>query len=149
MRVIDPEIARRIDSILSDNAARTPVFGPRSPLAFPGSTVAAKTGTTQEFRDAWTIGFTQTIAAGVWAGNNDNRPMRQGADGVFVAAPIWRDFMNRILPRFGAPTFPVYTVNPDGADRLIMGGTLTSFAAADTSAQDSGPGHKKKHRHKH
>ncbi len=146
-RVIDPEIARRIDSILSDNAARTPVFGPRSPLAFPGSTVAAKTGTTQEYRDAWTIGFTRSIAVGVWAGNNDNRPMKQGADGVFVAAPIWRDFMNRIIPRFGAEPFPPYAANPAGADRLISGGTESSFVTFSLS-QPAPPESKKKHKHK-
>lgn len=129
--VLDPEVARRIDSILSDNAARTPVFGARSPLAYPAGGVAAKTGTTQGFRDAWTIGFTRAVAAGVWAGNNDNRPMRQGADGVFVAAPIWRDFMDRMLVKYPAEPFPVYTMKEGGGDKLIVGGELRTYAQAD------------------
>jgi len=84
-KVLDPEVARKINSILSDNKARTPIFGPNSPLAFPtGVQVAAKTGTTQNFRDAWTVGYTPSIAVAVWAGNNDNTPMAAGADGIFV-----------------------------------------------------------------
>lgn len=97
-RVLDAQIARRITSILSDNSARTPIFGPRSPLIMSdGRPVAAKTGTTQEFRDAWTVGFTPSLSVGVWAGNNDNRPMKGGSDGVFVAAPIWNAFMRETL----------------------------------------------------
>jgi penicillin-binding protein 1A len=73
--------------------------------------VAAKTGTTQEFRDAWTVGFTPNIAVGVWAGNNDSRPMRAGADGSFVAAPIWNKFMSQVLPSYPNETFLAYEKN--------------------------------------
>lgn len=108
-KVLDTEVARKINSILSDNAARTPIFGPRSPLAFPdGVKVAAKTGTTQNFRDAWTVGYTPSIAVAVWAGNNDNRPMAAGADGIFVAAPLWRAFMDAALERFPETGFVAY-----------------------------------------
>ncbi len=96
-QVIDPQVARKIDSILSDNAARTPIFGPNSPLILSNKTVAAKTGTTQDFKDAWTVGFTPSIAIGVWTGNNDSRVMKPGSDGVFVAAPIWNKLMARAL----------------------------------------------------
>ncbi|MBP7060773.1 MAG: hypothetical protein KBA91_02230, partial [Candidatus Moranbacteria bacterium] len=113
-QAITPEVARKINSILSDNAARTPIFGPRSPLAFPaGTVVAAKTGTTQNFRDAWTVGYTPSIAVAVWAGNNDNHPMNQGADGVFVAAPIWRAFMDLALKRFPETGFTAYQTERD------------------------------------
>lgn len=109
IRVLNADIAQKINSILSDNAARTPIFGAHSPLAFPsGITVAAKTGTTQNFRDAWTVGYTPSIAVAVWAGNNDNQPMVDGADGVFTAAPIWRDFMNTALVRFPQTGFTAY-----------------------------------------
>ena len=107
-RVMDVQIARKISSILSDNVARTPIFGPKSPLILDDRVVAAKTGTTSEFRDAWTMGYTPSIAVGVWAGNNDNRPMKAGADGVFVAAPIWHDFMERALSGTPAETFVAY-----------------------------------------
>lgn len=106
--VLNPQVARKINSILSDNDARTPIFGPRSPLYIPGRTVAAKTGTTQEFRDAWTVGYTPSIAIGVWAGNNDSRPMKSGSDGVFVAAPIWRSFMDKVLNRYPNENFVGY-----------------------------------------
>ncbi|MEI7621623.1 MAG: PBP1A family penicillin-binding protein [Candidatus Moraniibacteriota bacterium] len=108
-QVLDQQVARKINSILSDNVARTPIFGPRSPLIFDdGRVVAAKTGTTQEFRDAWTVGYTPSIATGVWAGNNDNHPMKSGSDGVFVAAPIWKDFMQKVLANQPKENFIAY-----------------------------------------
>jgi membrane peptidoglycan carboxypeptidase len=115
-RVLDEQIARKIDSILSDNAARTPIFGPHSALILDnGKMVAAKTGTTQEFRDAWTVGFTPSLAVGVWAGNNDNRPMKSGADGVFVAAPIWKDYMQQMLAEKPNEQFIAYDRKNPGA----------------------------------
>jgi len=70
--------------------------------------VAAKTGTTQQFRDAWTVGFTPDIAVGVWAGNNNNDPMFPGADGSFVAAPIWNQFMSQVIQEYPKVGFPDY-----------------------------------------
>jgi 1A family penicillin-binding protein len=107
-QVINPEIARKIDSILTDNAARTPIFGPRSPLVMEGKTLAAKTGTTQEFKDAWTVGFTPSLAVGVWTGNNNSAPMKAGSDGVFVAAPLWNSFMRYALMDKGNEKFADY-----------------------------------------
>lgn len=96
-RVINAEIARKINSILSDNQARTPVFGPNNAFNIKDKTVAGKTGTTQDYRDAWTVGYTPSVAVGVWAGNNDNSPMRAGADGSYVAGPIWKTYMSKLL----------------------------------------------------
>jgi 1A family penicillin-binding protein len=107
-KVIDVQVARKINSILSDNNARTPIFGPNSSLNFGAGRVAAKTGTTQDFKDAWTVGYTPSIAVGVWIGNNDGRPMRAGSDGVFVAAPVWRKFMDSALPRYSRELFTAY-----------------------------------------
>jgi 1A family penicillin-binding protein len=107
-QVIDVEIARKINSILSDNNARSAIFGTRNPLYIPGRSVAAKTGTSQEFRDAWTVGYTPSIVVGVWAGNNDSTSMKAGSDGVFVAAPIWRSFMDAILSRYPDESFIDY-----------------------------------------
>lgn len=106
--VLNEQVARKINSILSDNTARVPIFGPRNKLFIPGRTVAAKTGTTQEFRDAWTIGFTPYLSVGVWAGNNDNHPMRAGADGSFVAAPIWNSFMTKAIQSLPDQQFIAY-----------------------------------------
>lgn len=97
-QVIQPEIAYQISHILSDNQARAMVFGTRSYLFIPDRPVAVKTGTTDAFRDAWTIGYTPSLAVGVWVGNNDNKPMsgNRGA-GAMAAAPIWHDFMVKAL----------------------------------------------------
>ena len=95
---LDPQIAYLISSVLSDNNSRAPIFGSNSPLTFgKGRPVAAKTGTTQEWRDAWTIGYTPSLVTGVWTGNNDNTPMKRGSDGVYVAAPLWNEFMTKAL----------------------------------------------------
>jgi 1A family penicillin-binding protein len=105
-RVLETDICAQIDSILSDNHLRSPVFGSNSPLRFDDRPVAVKTGTTNEWRDAWTVGYTPSLVTGVWAGNNDNSPMSAGADGVYVAAPIWRDFMNQALVNNAIESFP-------------------------------------------
>ena len=107
-QVIHQQIARKIDSILSDNGARSLVFGTGSKLHIPGRTVAAKTGTTQDFHDAWIVGFTPSVVTGVWVGNNDNTAMSSGADGSYVAAPIWNDYMSEILKSYPDENFPDY-----------------------------------------
>ncbi|PIP04657.1 penicillin-binding protein [candidate division WWE3 bacterium CG23_combo_of_CG06-09_8_20_14_all_40_14] len=93
-KVIDSSYTYLISDILSDNNARAAVFGLGSNLVIPGHTVAAKTGTTNDIRDNWTIGYTPSIVIGVWAGNNDNSPMAKGlASGITGAAPIWQKAM--------------------------------------------------------
>ncbi|TSC95713.1 MAG: 1A family penicillin-binding protein [Parcubacteria group bacterium Athens1014_10] len=92
-RILDEQTAQEINSILSDNQARSFVFGENSALFLGDRPVAAKTGTTNDFRDAWTVGYTPSLACGVWVGNNDYTPMSKGADGSVVAAPIWHQFM--------------------------------------------------------
>jgi membrane carboxypeptidase/penicillin-binding protein PbpC len=89
-RVLTPEQAYMMVDILSDNDARTPVFGPNSYLNIPGRQVAVKTGTTNDRRDNWTVGGNTQIVVGVWVGNNDNSEMLQVASGVTGASPIWR-----------------------------------------------------------
>ena len=95
-RVISEKTARNINDILSDNTARAPAFGERSALFFPGRQVAVKTGTTNNYRDAWVIGYTPQIAVGAWAGNNDNTPMEKKVAG-FIVAPLWNEFMVEVL----------------------------------------------------
>lgn len=93
--ILPKNTALTISDILSDNVARTPTFGSSSPLQIPGKEIAVKTGTTNSNKDAWTIGYTPSIVVGVWAGNNDNKPMKKG--GSAVAGPIWNKFMNEAL----------------------------------------------------
>lgn len=97
-KVLNKNISRQITDILSDNEARSPSFGTNSPLYFDGYDVAAKTGTTNDFRDAWIVGYTPYISVGAWAGNNDNTPMQKKVAG-FVVAPFWHEFMNKVLER--------------------------------------------------
>ncbi len=106
--VVDKKYVAMLDSILSNNKYRAPAFGTNNPLRFDNRPVAAKTGTTNEFRDGWTMGYTPSIAVGVWAGNNDNSPMKIGAAGANVAAPIWRAFMDKILANYDIEEFPKY-----------------------------------------
>ncbi|OGF61705.1 hypothetical protein A2662_02325 [Candidatus Giovannonibacteria bacterium RIFCSPHIGHO2_01_FULL_45_33] len=92
--VIDKNIARAISDILSDNKARGDEFG--TALEFPGKKVAVKTGTTNNYRDAWTVGYTPDIVIGAWAGNNDNTPMEKKIAG-FIVAPWWHEIMDYAL----------------------------------------------------
>ncbi len=96
-KVMEPQISRLINDILSDDEARSYVFGSGSRLTLPGRPVAAKTGTTNDYKDAWTIGYTPDLVAGVWVGNNDSSEMKRGADGSIIAAPIWNQFMREAL----------------------------------------------------
>jgi len=131
-RVLDAQVAYIMANMMSDATSRAYVFG--NELNIPGHTgggtvgqgVAVKTGTTEHFNDAWTLGYTPSIAAGVWAGNNDNSPMtNQAAD---IAAPIWRGFMNAALVHKPMETF----VKPTGLQYLpIAGGALKSTASFD------------------
>jgi membrane carboxypeptidase/penicillin-binding protein PbpC len=95
-RVLTPEAARLINDILSDNNARAPMFGYNSVLYFKDYDVAVKTGTTSDFKDGWTIGYTPYIVVGVWAGNNNGEPM-WGEPGATVAGHIWRKMMEKIV----------------------------------------------------
>jgi 1A family penicillin-binding protein len=94
--VLPKQTALKISDILSDNAARTPSYGTDSPLHFPGYDVAAKTGTTNEYRDAWILGYTPSITVGAWAGNNDSSSMEKRVAG-YIIAPLWNEFMDIAL----------------------------------------------------
>lgn len=105
-RVISEKTTRIISDILSDNEARIPTFGANSPLHFPGYDVAVKTGTTDNARDAWAVGYTDNIVVGAWAGNNNNTQMAEGSVSTTVIAPLWHDFMEDVLPEYKSGSFP-------------------------------------------
>jgi len=121
-RVLTTKSARMINSILSDNEARSYVFGPKNWLTLEDRPVAAKTGTTNDFRDAWTIGYTPSLVAGVWVGNTDNTKMKAGADGSVVAAPIWNEFMKRSLT--GTPVEVFKELEDDKTGKAAIDGEL-------------------------
>lgn len=121
--VIPKNIALQISDILSDNAARAPAFGERSYLYFPEKDVAVKTGTTNDYKDAWIVGYTPSFALGAWVGNNDNTPMEKKVAG-FIVAPMWNAFMQEVLgvERYPAEPFekPV-TPNQDDLKPVFRG----------------------------
>jgi 1A family penicillin-binding protein len=95
--IFNPEIARQITDILSNNNLRAYIFGSNNFLILPDRPVAAKTGTTNDYHDAWTLGYTPSLVTGVWVGNSDNKEMKRKADGSVVAAPIWNEYMKKSL----------------------------------------------------
>ncbi len=108
-RVLSPEVAFLISHALSDNNARMEVFGPRSYLNIPGKTVAVKTGTTDDKRDNWAVGYTKSLVVGVWVGNNDNSKMDPRiASGATGASPIFYRLMTELLKIYedGIPEKP-------------------------------------------
>ncbi len=113
-RVIPENIARDMSAMLSGAPARVPVYSLTSVLSFPGYEVAVKTGTTNDTRDAWVVGYTPSIALGVWFGNNDNTPMRSLAGAI--AAPMWHAAMAYALAQYPQKYFnepsPIYSSVP-------------------------------------
>jgi len=96
-KVLPPGVAFVISNILADNNARLTEFGANSELKIPNKTVSVKTGTTNDFRDNWTIGYTPSFVVSTWVGNNDNHPMSGLASGITGAAPIWNTIMTYLL----------------------------------------------------
>ena len=113
-QVLNPQAVYELVSIMTDNNARSYIFGKNNPLTLTDRPVAAKTGTTQNWKDGFTLGFTPSLAVGVWTGNNNGTVMRQGADGVVTAAPLWHAFMEAALADTPAETF----VEPEGITHL-------------------------------
>jgi len=118
--VLPKNITLMISDILSDNNARIPTFGANSLLNIPGRDVAVKTGTTNNNRDAWTIGYTPSISVGVWVGNNDNTPMKKG--GVSLAGPIWNAFISSILQKIPDEKFNKPFINKDLSVNPVLRG---------------------------
>ncbi len=97
-QVIKQDSVRMLNSVLSDDPSRQYIFGANSALYLPGRQAAAKTGTTNNNKDGWTMGYTPSLATGVWVGRNDNKEMSgPKADAVYVAGPIWKEFMQKAL----------------------------------------------------
>ena len=108
--VMNYNAVRKLSSVLSDNVARTPLYGANSFFYFGGRPVAGKTGTTNDNKDAWVFGYTPSIAVGVWTGNNDNKPMKKGSA---ISGPAWRTFMDAALAKLPNETFPSPDPDPN------------------------------------
>jgi len=127
VEVMDEKIAFLINMALSDDKARQLVFAPGSKLNIPGKTVAVKTGTSNNLRDNWCIGWTPSVMVVAWVGNNDNTPMSWVASGISGATPIWNRVMSQLLSNkqdenWSAPV-GVYMQNVCGKDEYFIDGT--------------------------
>jgi membrane peptidoglycan carboxypeptidase len=109
-RAINQNAARMVNSILSDNEARRPLFGLQSFLYFGERDVAGKTGTTNDNRDAWLVGYTPNFSVGVWTGNNDNSPMKKGSS---ISGKPWRKFMDEMIKEYSNDSFGEYELPVD------------------------------------
>lgn len=149
-QIIKANTTNILSSILSDDIARTPTFGANSVLKIPGREVAVKTGTTNNNKDAWTIGYTPSVAVGVWVGNNDNKPMKKG--GAALAGPIWNAVITEALKNIPAESFekpePIDTSIPailrgvwQGGDVFtidsISGGLATEYTPTELKKEIS------------
>lgn len=119
-KVLDENVALMISDVLSDNVARTPLWGANSLVNFPNRSVASKTGSTNNLRDAWLMGYAPNLAVGTWVGNNDNTAMGGGLSGLIVT-PMWREFMDIALAKLPEESFEQPTINRVGVKPIIRG----------------------------
>ncbi len=121
--VMDANVARMVNDVLSDNSNRAYIFGEYNTLILPNRPVAAKTGTTNDYRDAWTMGYTPSLVTGVWVGNSNNAAMKKGSSGGSAAAPIWNEYMKTVLGDTPVETFKKPDIKETG--KPILDGQLT------------------------
>jgi penicillin-binding protein 1C len=123
--VVNIEPVRLINDILSDATARAPLMGGSQNLTvFPGYDVALKTGTSNDYRDAWAMGYTPSLMVGVWAGNNNNKPMQKNGSSILAAVPMWHEFMAQALLQYQPEVFP--QPEPITPTKPILNGDYTN-----------------------
>jgi 1A family penicillin-binding protein len=121
-RVMEPENPRRINHILSSQELRSGLFQSSLGLTiFPGYDVALKTGTTQDYRDAWAFGYTPSLTVGVWAGNTDNKPMVRKGGSILAAIPMWSNFLREALKNYPQESFPAPDSSPAISKPMLNG----------------------------
>ena len=135
-QVLDRNVARMISDVLSDNVARTPLWGSNSLVHFPNRDVAVKSGSTNNLRDAWVMGYTPNLSVGTWVGNNDNRPMGGGLSGL-ITTPMWREFMDFALADEPATRFTQPQISLEGVKPILRGDYVDSTLIAQ-QLQESG-----------
>ena len=120
-QVAPAQSVRLINDILSDAAARAPLMGASQNLTvFPGYDVALKTGTSNDYKDAWSMGYTPSLVVGVWAGNNNDVAMQRAGSSILAAVPMWNAFMTQALPEVPNTTFT--QPDPSNATKPILVG---------------------------
>tara|TARA_B100001939_G_C16924217_1_gene610787 strand:- start:1201 stop:1953 length:753 start_codon:yes stop_codon:yes gene_type:complete len=130
-RVLDKNVALMMSDVLSDNVARTPLWGASSLINFPNRDVAAKSGSTNNLRDAWIMGYTPNLAVGSWVGNNDNSAMGGGLSGL-ITTPMWREFMDFALEKIPEENFGQPQINTTGVKPIIRGEYIDASLLIDS-----------------
>lgn len=143
-QVVEPNYARTVTNILSDVGARSGLFHSSLNLTiFPGYDVALKTGTSNDYRDAWTMGYTPSLVVGVWAGNNDNTPMHRQGSSILAAVPMWSAFMKDALPTQPPQSFinpePLPVTKPIFAGQYVQNGQAHSVLYYVDRSDPTGP----------
>ncbi len=135
-RVLEANVAHMVSDVLSDNVARTPLWGQWSLVNFGDRDVAIKSGSTNDLRDAWIMGYAPNIAVGAWVGNNDNSTMGGGLSGL-ITTPMWREFMDVALEKLPEETFPQPQINTSGVKPIIRGQYINTQLLLDTLRNSS------------
>jgi penicillin-binding protein 1C len=143
-QVADAQSVRLINDILSDAAARAPLMGASQNLTvFPGYDVALKTGTSNDYRDAWSMGYTPSLVVGVWAGNNNDTPMQKAGSSILAAVPMWSAFMTQALPEVPNTTFtqpdPTNATKPVLAGQYVINGEVHDILYYVDKSDPTGP----------
>ena len=125
-RVADANWARIVNKILSDTDLRRGLLQSSLPLTiFPGYEVALKTGTTQDYRDAWTFGYTPFLVVGVWAGNTENTRMVKQGSSIVAAIPMWSNFMREAIKNYQSEAFVPPTPQTPSMKPMLNGEYVT------------------------
>lgn len=124
-QVLDRNVTLLISDVLTDNVARTPLWGANSLVNFTTRDVASKTGSTNNLRDAWLMGYSPNLAVGAWVGNNNNSPMGGGLSGLIVT-PMWREFFDFALERLPDEKFAQPQVDLAGLKPVLRGDYIDS-----------------------
>jgi membrane peptidoglycan carboxypeptidase len=135
-RILDENTTNMVSDVLSDNVARTPLWGSNNLLNFPDRDVAGKSGSTNNFRDAWIMGYAPNIAVGAWAGNNDNSPMK-GLSGL-ITTPMWREFMDFALTKLPEESFTQPYI-PTDVKPILAGAYTDAYTLELTLASSTDP----------
>lgn len=139
-RVLEANIAHMVSDVLSDNVARAPLWGSFSLVNFGDRDVAIKSGSTNNLRDAWIMGYTPNLAVGAWVGNNDNTEMGGGLSGL-ITTPMWREFMDVALEELPSESFTQPQINTAGVKPVIRGQYINTQLLLDSATQgDDGAG---------
>lgn len=138
-QVVDRRVAYIVEQMMSDDSNRALIFGLGSNLTLPDHKVASKTGTTEDYRDGWTVGYTPAIASAFWFGNADFSPMAQNLEASVIAAPVWHNFMEWTLSNHLHRPGGEWFAQPAGLNQFVVAGKVQWFLPGTSPYQPTPP----------